>query len=651
MSSAAGEASLTREALRERAIRRVVAAFAAVTIGEWLLGTAVAIRAFDLGGAVAVGLVGFRFVPAAIAGLFTASLTAYHSSRTVLVGTAVARACAALGIVLALGQGLPFGVVLAFVWLDAAAGSAYRPAHAVMLPTLVRTPGQLTAATSLVSNAKSTSQLLGALAGGALIGVLEASAAVAVAVGLYLLGAAFAATLAAGAARGSSAALGWQLSQTLAGIRVLHADRVARRIGLWSAMRATVRGIWVSLGVIASIEILGMGGSGFGYLMAAAGAGALIGIALTAMLIGRSRLAPALAAGLVLCGLPLAGVGAASSAVPALTLMVGWGIGMSLSDVGAQALLTRVIGPDSLGAVVGTIESGKLLAEGLGSLLAPLLVELVGLRGALFTAGAVVPVLVVIDLLTGGFRRIDRVAVGRVAILDLIRRVPLFAPLRVDGLESVAAALIPTPARAGERVVRQDVRDDARWYLVESGDFDIDVDGYVVMTARRGDAFGERALLRGAPRSSTDTAVTDGQLLALERTDFLRAVAGPDAVDGFDAVELAPDDPREALARQALLAQCTPAQLTALADTAKERTLRAGELLFRAGDRDDRYCVVLTGELSVIIDGAERRRIGPGESVGEIAVIHENGRTATVEATTRTRLVTVPGELIRAVRG
>ena len=144
--------------------------------------------------------------------------------------------------------------------------------------------------------------------------------------------------------------------------------------------------------------------------------------------------------------------------------------------------------------------------------------------------------------------------------------------------------------------------------------------------------------------------MTDGQLLALERTDFLRAVAGPDAVDGLGAVELAPRDPREALARQALLARCTPAQLTALADTAKERTLRAGELLFRAGDRDDRYCVVLSGELSVIIDGAERRRIGPGESVGEIAVIHENGRTATVEATAPTRLVTVPGELIRAVR-
>ncbi len=63
------DGGLTRSALRSGPVRRVVAGFAAVTLGEWVLGTTVAIHAYAVGGALAIGLIGFRFVPAAIAGL------------------------------------------------------------------------------------------------------------------------------------------------------------------------------------------------------------------------------------------------------------------------------------------------------------------------------------------------------------------------------------------------------------------------------------------------------------------------------------------------------------------------------------------------------------------------------------------------------
>lgn len=62
---------------------------------------------------------------------------------------------------------------------------AYRPAQAGLLPALVTTPGQLTAATVLSSNAKRSGQVLGALVGGLLIATLSAPTVVTVAVGLY----------------------------------------------------------------------------------------------------------------------------------------------------------------------------------------------------------------------------------------------------------------------------------------------------------------------------------------------------------------------------------------------------------------------------------------------------------------------------------
>jgi hypothetical protein len=87
-------AGLTRAALRDAPIRRVVIGFAALTIGEWVLGTTVAIHAFAVGGALAVGLVGFRFVPAAAAGLWTTRLAQHPGRERVLAGTAAARATA-----------------------------------------------------------------------------------------------------------------------------------------------------------------------------------------------------------------------------------------------------------------------------------------------------------------------------------------------------------------------------------------------------------------------------------------------------------------------------------------------------------------------------------------------------------------------------
>ena len=73
-------AGLTRRTLRNAGVRGVVAGFAAVTLAEWVLGTTLAVHAYGVGGALAVGLIGFRFAPAALAGLWTTRL-ADHAQR------------------------------------------------------------------------------------------------------------------------------------------------------------------------------------------------------------------------------------------------------------------------------------------------------------------------------------------------------------------------------------------------------------------------------------------------------------------------------------------------------------------------------------------------------------------------------------------
>ena len=145
----------------------------------------------------------------------------------------------------------------------------------------------------------------------------------------------------------------------------------AKEIVAYSCLRSAIRGVWISLGVVAALRLLGFGNAGFGILMAAAGAGALVAIPLSALLVGRRLLARWMGVGLLMCGAPIAAIGGAAAAVPAVVFMVGWGMGMAVSDFAAQAVLYRVVPPPSIAPVTGLMESGKLLFEGGACLLAP----------------------------------------------------------------------------------------------------------------------------------------------------------------------------------------------------------------------------------------------------------------------------------------
>lgn len=65
----------------------------------------------------------------------------------------------------------------------------------------------------------------------------------------------------------------------------------------------------------------------------------------------------------------------------------------------------------------------------------------------------------------------------------------------------------------------------------------------------------------------------------------------------------------------------------------------AGEDVIVQGETGDRFYVIEEGEVEVFENGAFRRNEGPGESFGEIALLHEVPRTATVRTTKETRLL------------
>jgi CRP-like cAMP-binding protein len=638
-------AGLTRATLRNVTVRRLVGAFASITLAEWVLGTTVAVHAYAVGGALAVGLVGFRFAPAALAGLWTTRLADHAQRHRVLTLVAAGRAGATGLAAVVLAVHLPFGIVIALLWLDAAIGSAYRPAQAALVPALVRTPGELTAATAMISNVKTSGQLVGALLGGLLVAMLPIPIPVAVAAVLYLTGMALTATVrrarilvtAPGGLHGLTAGLTW-----------VRQSREARLIVTYACLRSMMRGLWLALAVVASLQLLGLGKAGYGILMAAAATGSLAAMFATGRLVGNRRLADWFALGLVLCGLPIAIVGVAASAAPAVALIVIWGLGMSLSDVGALTLLNRIVPGSSIGPVTGAMESSKLLFEGVGSLIAPALLAVFGTRGALLVAGCALPVIVVVG--RHSFTRVDDRAVARQDVLELLQRVPFFTPLALPALEGVAARLQREDHPAGAEIVRQGDVDGHRWYLVEDGELVVEVEGFLVGELRRGNQFGERSLLRGVPRSATVRAITDVALYALDRDDFLTAVAGVELHESNGSARSPVDqlDPSTALARAPLAHSLGPTALAQLIVASRVEEVAAGTAIVNRGEREDTYHVLLSGSAQVVVDGTIRQELFPGDGFGEIAVLHRVPRIASVIATDRSRVLTIDGETLRA---
>jgi MFS family permease len=81
-------------------------------------------------------------------------------------------------------------------------------------------------------------------------------------------------------------------------------------------------------------------------------------------------------------------------------------------------------------------------------------------------------------------------------------------------------------------------------------------------------------------------------------------------------------------------------------------TAVAGEEVIVQGQRGDRFYVIESGQVEVFENGDFRRNEGPGESFGEIALLHDVRRTATVRATVETKLLALDREqFLSAVTG
>ena len=98
----------------------------------------------------------------------------------------------------------------------------------------------------------------------------------------------------------------------------------------------------------------------------------------------------------------------------------------------------------------------------------------------------------------------------------------------------------------------------------------------------------------------------------------------------------------EDLKRVPLFSGLSERQLRRLAKDFRDRRVPAGALLAKQGEVSGvAFFVIAEGEAAVIVDGTRVGTMGPGDHFGELAMISERERTATVEALTPMRCHTI----------
>jgi MFS family permease len=499
--------------LRNPDLRRVETAFAAFNAAEWAVWIAMLVYAYERGGSTEAGIVAFvQLAPAAVVAHLTGGLADRYRPARVLTGAYVVQAAAMGATAAALLLHAPAPLAYALAAVAASAITVTRPAQAAVLPVLVRMPEELTAANVVSGWIESAMVLAAPAAAGLILAVGSPGVVFAVMAALVLLGAVAVARVAGPPPAGEAATA--ERRDPGAAPRLL--------VGLLASQSILVGALDV-LFVVLAIGVLGLGGSGAGYLNAAFGAGGTVGIAATVALVGRRRLSPLLVAGGAAFSLAFVVIGLWSTTPSTILLLALAGAGRSLFDVAGRTLLQRAAPSDQLGRLFGLVEALSMAGLAVGSLLVPALIGAGGVRVACIVLGLLLPVAAVVR--ARAVLALDEAATVPVVEVALLRSIPLFAPLGVPTIEQLASRLEPVRVTAGEMVIRSGEVGD-RFYVVADGRFEARQDGRAVREVLRGDGFGELALLRDVLRTADVVALTPGLLQALGKADFLEAVTG-----------------------------------------------------------------------------------------------------------------------------
>lgn len=212
----------------------------------------------------------------------------------------------------------------------------------------------------------------------------------------------------------------------------------------------------------------------------------------------------------------------------------------------------------------------------------------------------------------------------------------LFSALEDQDMTIVIGAMKEVTTEPKQRVINQGDQGDFL-FVIEVGKLDciIKVDGSekVVKTCEPGDVFGELALLYNCNRAATVEAQEKCVLWQLDRDTFNNIVkeAAQKKRQRYDTF----------LAKVPLLASMDAYERSQLADALKPESFVDGAAICKQGDVGNKFYIIEEGEAVATKGGQQVMSYSAGDYFGELALIRNQPRAATVTSKGTARMLSI----------
>lgn len=518
--------TVSRNPLLARCLRGQFA-FSITEQGCWL---AILLFAFKRGGVSEVGWVAaMLLVPAAaLAPLVAWASDGVPRHRVLAAGFGLV-ASTGIGTGVAMLVEAPVQVTYGFAIAFSVLLTFAPPAVGAIIPLAATTADELTAANTATGISETAGNLLGPLVAGAILAV-GSPGAVLVWLGA-LMGLGALSTIGRGVVASASSVRhaddpirSSALLELSAGLRLLRRDPQVRALTGAIATTSWIIGA-LDVGVAAiAIDILQRDDAAVSVLLSGFGAGGLIGSAVSFALIGRRRLAVALAASVVvMCGF-FAIIGWSTHLVTSTLLLVFVGAGVTLTSVAGRTMLQGLTPDDTLARLFGVLETLKSAGLALGGIT----LSVLAVTTSLHTSFAIVGATGIVGLAVM-WRRLASIDRDRrpidARLLQLARSSTVLSPLPPYAIEQVMPGLAEETFQPGDTLMKLGEIGD-RIGLLGRGSVDVRTANGKIVRQNAGVLLGEIALLRDVPRTADVIAGEDGATVHWMNVEaFLDAVS------------------------------------------------------------------------------------------------------------------------------
>ncbi|CAH8573030.1 unnamed protein product [Schistosoma turkestanicum] len=234
------------------------------------------------------------------------------------------------------------------------------------------------------------------------------------------------------------------------------------------------------------------------------------------------------------------------------------------------------------------------------------------------------------------------------ALSKAIAKNVLFSHLDETERSDIFDAMFPVHRNPGDVIIQQGDEGD-NFYIIDQGEVDIFLNNEYSSTIGEGGSFGELALIYGTPRAATVRAKTEVKLWGIDRDSYRRILMGS-TIRRRKMYQ-------EFLCRVPILDNLDKWERLTVADALEPVRFEDGEVVVRQGEHGDDFFIITEGTAAVLQkpsesgDQVEVGKLRPSDYFGEIALLLDRPRAATVVAQGTLRCVKLDRKRFERVMG